>query len=435
MEGLGRQKIVFLILFAFLVTGFFLELSYQTTHINHRGVYQSPILWLLGSVLFCLSALFLGRHSENFNRSSDKHTNLFLFIGLFILAMCCYEGGSALSRIFTKFPVDAAGSDIVPSIQFYVRRLLSGEHVYAPMPFDGYTLQPTYLTFMWFPFIPAEMAGIDYRWMAFFYFCLMVLIWAIYSLLNDCHPIEWLMKVSMCGMMVILTCKHVPDNFKHSIELLPVAIYLLLCLTILHQKSWIVAAGILLCLLSRYSFTFWLPVYLLILWGERGFRFVLRVGLLVLAGVLLFYFIPFIGKDIEIFINGLKYYNENALSKWSPFSWQPEGAKPYHLSRGLGLAVQYYSSHEGELIDRLHLLRKTQLIVSLIAALATYLGYRFVKKKNYDIKLFLLITLKLYIVLFYSFLHVPYTYLFLLPCLLSIPVLFHIRLIRVNSSK
>jgi hypothetical protein len=381
---------------------------------------------LIAALLFVISALYLGKDSSvKPDLLKSKYRYIHLIIGIVITGLWIYDASLDLSRIFHKYPIDSAGSDIVPSIQLYVQRLLAGESVYAPMPFTGYTLQPTYLTMMWLPFIPAEWMNIDYRWMPFIYFILSYLAWLFYAFFRRLNPLEWLMKLSIGGMMILLICKHIPANFMHSVELLPVAFYLFLCLSLLHRNIWIASVGILLCLLSRYSFTFWLPVYLLILWGEYGFKYVFKLGMIVLAGILLLYFIPFVGKDIDIFLNGLKYYSENALGKWSAYGWQPDGAKPYHLSRGFGLAVQFYSSQEGELIDRLNLLRNVQLTISIVLAICIYLGYFTIKKRNYDLKLYLMISLKLYIVVFYSLLHVPYSYLFLLPCLLIIPILFY----------
>ena len=62
----------------------------------------------------------------------------------------------------------------------YVQRLLGGETVYKPLPFEGYQVNPTYLPLMWAPYSFSEILKIDYRWTAYAVFLIPIIIYIIW---------------------------------------------------------------------------------------------------------------------------------------------------------------------------------------------------------------------------------------------------------------
>ncbi|MEM9920966.1 MAG: hypothetical protein AAF990_22895 [Bacteroidota bacterium] len=409
--------------------GLWIELRMQTFAMNDYGVFNSPLVWLAGGLLSCIAAFALlwmkGQSSASPLASSDnKLFHQLLTWGLFGLAASTCA--SLLAPIFAEYPSDPQLSDILPSLELYVRRWLGGELVYKPMEFPGWTVNPTYFPLLWMPYAFSEILQIDYRWTAYGVF-LLALFFYNRRLLQMGLPIwELLIKTLLPFAMLYAFISYQPKVFGFAVELLPVGFYLILTLTTWHRSNWVMAIGILVCLLSRYAFTFWLPVYLLVLWIDRGFRTAFSTGLWVLLGVILLYVLPFLSRDVTILTKGLQYYGKTAEGQWYPQSWQQPNDIPHHLNQGLSFAMYFYSNKNYTVPDRLKSNRKFHLTACGFAALLILLGYFVIRRRGLDIRLYLLIGLKFYLLIFYGFFYVPFSYLYMLPLFISIALFNHI---------
>lgn len=419
------------LLFAGLVILFsFLELAMLTFWRNKPGVYISPLIWMLAGIGTCLAALYFCRRKEapayGEPGEGDRKTLRPLIIFGIFLAGALYNS-FLLDKIFTKIPVDPAISDIVPSLQEYVRRWLAGENVYAPIHYDGWQVVPTYPPFLWMPYSVPEVLNFDYRWMAYFVFLLGLSFYYFRLARKPAPMVETVVKAlfPFVFLYVLFTDKS-SDLFGMSVELMPVGLYLILGLTLFHRSWWIVTMGVLLCLLSRWAFTFWLPVYLLVFWIERGFGEALKVGVSLGLGVALIFVIPFVIPNWQTLYEEMKIYPRTAPGRWHTEYWQPEGAKPYHLKQGLSYAIFFYDFVDGEVEDRLQLNRRAHKIASAFAALLILLGYFLLRKREIDLSFYFLIALKFYLVIFYGFFYVPFLYLYQLPLLLSVPLVMRV---------
>lgn len=411
----------------------------QTFWQNKFGIYKSPVISILAGIAVTLAAFGLAGFKTPtvpLNKSNQILSRLkwspVVKYGLFLLAfvLLAYWVGNFMGNIFERTPVEAKISDIIPSLEMYVQRLLGGEVVYRPLPFEGYSVDPTYFPLLWAPYIFSELLQIDYRWTAYGVFLLAIFLYQMKLLRQDIPVFEILVKMSIPFVWLYLFTQFASGTLGMAVELLPVGFYLLLTLSVFNRRPWLMAIGILLCLLSRYAFTFWLPVYLLIYWIEYGFKNVFQVSFYVLLGVLGLYVIPFLSKDWMILKKGLDYYEKTAVGQWETQPWQEPGAKPHHLVKGLSLAIYFYDYQKYTVPDRLSLNRKTHITVCAITALLLLLGYFYYRKKGLNTKMYLLIGLKLYLVIFYGFFYVPFSYLFQLPLFLSIPLLYNIPFLR-----
>ncbi|MBK7407815.1 MAG: hypothetical protein IPJ40_06875 [Saprospirales bacterium] len=313
---------------------------------------------------------------------------------------------------------------MIPSMQYYVQRFLNGETVYAPMPFSTWTIEPPYLTMTWLPYVIPELLKIDYRWLSLGAFYGIVGIYVGRLLWQQRPLMEVVLKTMLPFVWVWLLIVFDRHIFGHSVELTIVAFYLFLALTLFHSKPWVMALGIVICLLSRYAFTFWLPAYLVMLWIGKGFKPAFATGLYTLLGVLLLYILPFWIKDPGILKRGLDYYETTAIGQWQTQPWQEPGAKPFHLDRGLSFALLFYDFGNGTAKDRLAANRSAQVWVCLLLAIGLAIGFYFWKKRGLDSRLYALGSLKAYLTIFYAFLHVPFSYLFMVPLFLSVAVLY-----------
>jgi len=416
-----------------------LEIIFQIFGRKIFGIYLNPILWILAGFMICFTAFKLIGFRPSFDKVStssniqwwQKILFVFAFVGL------AYWCGNFMNKIFHKIPIDPATSDILPTIQTYIQRLLSGEVVYRPIPYEGYEVGATYLPLLWSPYLFSEWLNIDYRWTAYLIFLIPLFLYQ-YRLLNQSMSWGELgFKMLIPFLWLYLFTQFEAKMLGMSVELLPIGFYLLLTLSIFHRKTWVVALGILLCLMSRYAFTFWLPVYLLTYLIERGFFKTFKVGLIILVGVISIYIVPFLSKDWTIFTNGLKYYERTAVDQWKAQDWQASDEIPYHLQRGLSTAIYFYNfqAETKSSKERLDVNRKAHLFACAFAAFLLLLGYVVYRKRGLNPKIYFLIGLKFYLTFFYGFFYVPFSYLFQLPLFLSVAILYHIPFTKTRQLK
>ena len=417
-------------LIAALLFSIFIELGFQTWWNKQWGDYASPLVLLLAGLSTCffsyrLLAFQKGTALNITTESKGKFhpTNLVLTGSIFLVGV--FMVGKLYASIHAQFPIDPEGhgSDIIPSLYLYVKRFLAGEFAYQPLEFDGWTVLPTYFPMMWLPYCFSEILNIDYRWTAYVVFLipLSIYFWKIAK--SEIHPLELGLKTALPFVMLYILMSYLDTAFGYGVELMPIGLYFLLTLSLMNRSAFLMALPIVFVLLSRYAFTFWLPVYMLILWSEKGFNQVFKVSLWVLAGVLLLYVIPFLSKDPEIFTNGLKYYGKTAETAWS---WQREDGRPIILIGGFSQAIFFYDFVSGDLLDRLRWNRIFHIGICFITAILIFGNYWRNRKKGLNVTIYLLITLKLYLVIFYGFFYVPFKYLYQLPLLLSLPILYHV---------
>ena len=433
-----KQTILYFTAILLFLLGLRYELAFLTWMKNAWGVFQSPVAWLAAGLVSCLAGWYLLRHRNRIVPTTHSTNQQLINIAVIavILAAGIFNAHQHLSSIFAKYPVSDAISDIIPSLELYVQRWLGGETVYAPLVFSSWTVQPTYFPLLWMPYAFSELLQIDYRWTPFILF-IIALILLNYRLLQSRPPFwECALKAALPFLILHSYFTYEDSTFGMAVELTPVAFYIILCLSIFHRSKWVIAAGIVLCLMSRYAFTFWLPVYLLILLMERGFKFVFQTSLLVGLGVLLVYVIPFLSKDPGIFTRGLAYYSKTAQDQWKPQSWQKADEVPAHLGRGVSFAMYFYSYDKYTVPDRLKFNRKVHIALCAGAALFILLGYFLVVRRyNWDRRHYLMVGLKFYLLFFYGFFYAPFAYLFQLPLLLSLPIFYAIPLTIKNLKK
>ena len=424
MNFFKSSPILWLLLFAIL------ELGSQTFWVKDWGPYANPTILLISGIMVCWIAFrMIGFKDQPIPISNQKSFLLqkrLLVFGIFTIGAIYV--GMEYYAIQLRFPVHDEGinSDVIPSLEAYIRRFYLGEFPYRPFNFAGWVVLPTYLPMMWLPYSFSHFLEIDYRWTAYIVFLIPLFIYQIRLVHQDISWTEIVMKAALPFVLLYIYMINDDGSFGSGVELMPIGLYFLLTLVLDKKSPWLIAIPIVFVLLSRYAFTFWLPVFLLAIWIEKGFRQVIKISIWVLAGVLLIYVIPFLSKDWEIFTNGLKYYTTTAEALWHPSPWQAAGEKPTLINNGMSHAIYFYDGVAGTPEERLKVCRFFHVIACGLAALILFLGYWKNRKKNLNLGLYFLIGLKFYLVIFYGFFYVPFQYLYELPGLLTIPILYHI---------
>ncbi len=384
---------------------------------NEFGYYGSPVLLYGVGVVACCTIYHYTRHRAwclplaTAGPQPWKSIVLAAMLGVWLCV-------GKLAEVIHNYPVQIASSDIIPALSIYTKRFLNHELVYTPFTNElGYFSLPTYLPATWFPYLLPEWLRFDYRWMG-----------------------SLLLLLGIGGYLVVLARLRKPGGHTFLLAFLPFAFtyaiirtdapifgftvesmvagyYFLLVAGIL-LRSWpLQVLALLLCLLSRFSLVFWLPLYLLLVFfQDKRQRAVMLVGTLGI-GILLLYVIPFMSQDWGMFMRVQAAYTDVAVNEWRHLN---EQGLPYHLYNGVGFGNFFYRFISGELVDRIRLLKTVHVaLLLLITAGSGWLYWRQrTPRSNYQIHAVL--TLKLYLITFYAFLQVPYSYLAAVGILLSL---------------
>lgn len=399
------------------IVGLLIMFAFQSFYLNDLGPIYSPLIWFVGALLigFSLDKCYFSRSlSKGFvELSSGKIWFLLLYIlGLAVLVFL-------LNQLFLEHPILASQSDIVPSLEYYVTRLLEGEKVYQAMPFDGYEVWPTYFPMMWLPYIMPELLGFDYRWIpiVLFFSIYFLLMWNTVSQKDSLGAI--LFKALLPIIFILLIAGEDYSVFAYAVELTPISYYILLIWALYRKNLIWIGIAVAFCTMARYAYSLWGIILVVVLWKEMGFKSLLTVASAGIMTILLVYILPFFIWDPTILTDGLKYYGLTADGQWQLQYWQSDGDIPYHLNRGLSFSYWWYIWAGDEWEVSLSFAKRIQLIMS-IATVVGLLVYYFKKKKSLPWNDFLLWSLFVYLAVFYAFIYVPFSYLFMLPLLVGL---------------
>ena len=392
-----------------LFGGLLLQVLLSVVRPGLFGNWLSPLLSLAAALLpfwYVSRRRLLAFTPETPASVSWMNPVLWLAMALFLFLYAAIGEGYLL---------DAARSDVIPTIQLFVHRLLSGAMPYDTITEFGYYLAPTYLPMHWLPFVVSEWIGLDARVWSGILFLIMALMFLRPLQHKMASPLRQQVvaytPVIFAGLLLLFQ----RDDMGYSIELLLVGYYLLFCRSMLTLNPWLAAFSLICILLSRFSLVLWLPLAVVVLWQQLGPRFVLKVALPVLAGILLIYVWPFLSERPDSFMNAQKCYTTAAEKEWMGQSWQKPGDNPFQISRGFGFAWWFYKWAPGTLAERIGIVRVAHLAISL-ASVGLLLFWYFRKLRNsMPLPVFLMGSLHLYLWVFTLFIHVPYPYLFFIP--------------------
>ncbi|MEO0471812.1 MAG: hypothetical protein AAF206_19460 [Bacteroidota bacterium] len=319
-----------------------------------------------------------------------------------------------------RYEINVANSDIIPQIQVLLERFLAGENPYQPITDWGYKLISPYLPMYWLPFGIPECFDFDPRWLCFSIFVLgaFALIYQL-SQQSMALPLKILLALAP-GEYLWHYINAYPIVSSHTVELMIAGYYLLLTAALLSQNSWLRTIALICCLLSRFSLLLWMPLYVLIRWDQLTRRGFLKEMGGLLAAVSLLYLIPFFLRDPGFFFEGLAYHDKVALRNWTFEPWFDATGRPGILFKGVGLAGYVYEWFGGEVAQKLALIKKAQLVLSLLVSIGLGILWRIRLKGN---RIFALISLKIGLVVFYNLLAMPVEYYWLVPSILSLGLL------------
>ncbi|WP_324673425.1 hypothetical protein [Hymenobacter sp. GOD-10R] len=384
---------------------FVLEVLFFTFWRKSLGPYWSPVFLYAVELLLCL---LLARRllGVRLQVAPMRKVGYRFLAGAGLLATSPLLTASIIRKALVRAPIGTF-SDIVPALQVYVQRFLQHETVYKSLTMFGYTFLPNYPPMQWLPFVGADLAGIDYRWWSYGGLLLGLLAYEWVLARLDLPWAEWLLKAALPVLLVHFNVIIDKPMYSLTVEGLIVGFYCLLAAGIFSNSVWMKAAGLVFCLLSRYSLALWVPLYGLLLLYENPKRGWLTTGLTIVGVVALF--VPFILHDPTIFFRAQLENLDVAKSAWQQIDTSAPWLGPIHLFNGIGLAPWFYDL-PGTLEERIIRLQLVHFAVCTgIVVLAG--GLFWYHRHHFDPRLAALLSLKAYLATFYAFLIVPYTYL------------------------
>jgi hypothetical protein len=172
--------------------------------------------------------------------------------------------------------------------------------------------------------------------------------------------------------------------------------------------------ALVLCLMSRFALVFWLPLFIFMVWTKQGTRATLTYCAWIFAGCAVLY-VPFLIKDPYIFTNAQAYYDLATERCWTE-------ARPAPVYHGLAFTI-YFFEKAGEKVQLIAELKHILfLITPSVSVLFGVIWWRV--KNKIDAPLFAICTLKISLAIFYAFIQIPFSYLYVTPIIMSSVVLY-----------
>ncbi|MEO0043923.1 MAG: hypothetical protein RL329_3371 [Bacteroidota bacterium] len=407
----------------FVVVASIIEILLLTCGRNFFGIFVSPIVLLLNGLGISIYALWYAKRAETLPTNIEKRGKWQLPVLISMAIMGGITIVNLVKAVLRVVPIDVKASDVIPLLQKMVAHFLEGKPVYKSFNDFGYDIYPTYLPTQWIPFIFAEYWKTDYRMTATIVL-LLALAFFFYKIIQS--NLTFLQKL----LLIIVSCGFVDvflavDGYTIavSVEQMIMGYYIFLAVVLATSKNPILRGiAISLCLLSRFSFLFWLPMYVFSVYMLEGYKPTLKmVSTIAIIGMVLY--VPFLIQEPNTFFNAQITYENAALGEWS------RADTPPHLGNGMGLATHFYHFLNASIPIKIKAVQLTNVILSM--GVSIWLSFFLFKNKHQlNIPIFNVASLKILITLFYALIQVPYVYLFYVPLGITFVLIF----VLFNSS-
>lgn len=406
-----------------IVIAFALETGCVTWFLKVPGT--APFLSILYLVTGVAIALMLLSSSPlHLPRLAPKGRNLRVNIyragvlGLLVLAMhtlCRYW--------FDEIPLDVNYADMLPIIKVMDQRFLAGNwnHIYDNIPTIWNGIQPIYLPSMWQPFVFAVLSGIDMRWItvAGLIFAFGVFIFVFQA---DSKSYRSFFTAALAFLLFWwLFADNTPGVISVSEEGVVIAYYVFLVLALVSGNPWLTGIAASLCMLSRYALAGWIPAYLVYLLLTKKWK---KATIFSLMGILCLLFLFIFPVGWQTFLRLLKLPGNYV--QFAGVVWKDS---PDVFSTSLGFAGLFGVHH-------IALLHRLLIVLSFTVPMLFMIICYWKRRKNGESMANIpLATLKLSLVVFYSFIDVPYLYLFYTSSFVSLISIALLLRRRKNSSR
>jgi hypothetical protein len=386
---------------------------------------KNGVFTFLGvQLLIGILPFFILKHRKAIE-STKPSVNFYSATLLSVLAIWgivhCFDLSSVLCN---KVAIKPSNGDIIPQIQRFNQEFLAGRFPYTPFDDFGYRMSPTYLPAQWMPYLPSMLFKFDPRLISFGVFGCAYFVFLLKIIKQNIPFLKASILLVFPIFFIVRIAEYDPNIIAVTVEILIMSYYLLLSMSLTTQTRSFQILMLVLCLMSRFSLVFWLPLYLFMLWTKEGFSPTLRFSLWVFAGAALLYG-PFLAIDPHIFANSQTYYDTATADAWKN---TPDSD---HLNNGFSF-VLFFHKTGGNIPEKIAAMKKLMLTLTpLVSIVLGIIWWRF--KDKLDSVLFSLCALKISLSVFYALIQFPFTYLYVTPIILSLGIFYRFTVIQKNE--
>jgi len=340
-----------------------------------------------------------------------------LFMGIYLYVF---------RRMLWGYPDPGSISDILPQLETQYTRFIKGVSPYSSLDQFAWHPYPVYMPMHWLPLGIAYLFHFDVRLVGMIALVVVNGFWGSYIWVKQQNILLKIVAIFLPTYMVQAFWQWERVDLAVSMETLIAAYYLLLAVGLLSRNLVITTIAIILCLLSRYTLVFWLPLFIPLLFiNEKKKHSIYIVASMVIA-VLVFYIIPFNLKDPTILSKGIAYHNNCAISEWA--------IEGYTFKSHVYFAPFFAKILPGAAAQQIFLMRAIQAIIMIgLVILGFALYHKWKGRINfYDLCLGILY---LVIFLFYIFGALTYTYYYATAIVLSAVLVAMVLLSKQNSQR
>lgn len=382
----------------------------------------NALIYFICGILIAVGAMFFAGNTvsnDNLNNKGKVYVwpQVLLSSALIIfLGVLYYQFGA---KAYERVPINYEAADMLPLIGRAGNRFLSGMDVYAnPINEPGFWPNSyiPYLPGMWLPFVPASIAHIDIRWttLAASLIGHIIILFFVVRLPFKKAAIAVPISFVLLFVLTKFFTWEDPDNyFILTQEAVPGLIYLLLFIALMLNKDWFIAIMLAICTLSRYSVVLLVPVYVLWLLLDKNYKSLWRFAIIYIGIILCLFVFPFFLKRPAYFLNITAGYQKFEQGFW--FS-HING----HIPKG-NLGLVYFIGYNLPVLSMLKLIMLA--LTGLVSAVWLFAYHRFNSSIAANKNIWLMAGFKMALVLFYNFISMPYQYLFIVPTIVSYPLL------------
>ena len=402
-------SLVILIILQFLFLFYFFNNNITNQTVNAFGYFIVSVLY--GVVLLYK---FYGRDAQPDVRKASVKKKLIFYISLALTFIWLNNVTIDIMKDF-DFPKH---SDIIPAVQLMCKQYLKGGYVYsrgvlAPI----YWYCPAgYLPAKWVPYLPAEYFHFDYRTVTF-------IIWIVAAVGIAVRSVKLSNNMTtLCSFILIFGGYFYisvadPSIIGITIELAAAGYYMMFIWGINQKNAILSGLFASLCLLSRYYLIFWLPLWAFVLFISGNRKELYKTIAATVFFISIFYIIPFLSKDWSSFYEGYK-GSYSLLTSWATTG----GQRPFHLFKGDGFAHLFYLSYYKTNYQTGYVLLQKVLLAAAVGTPVLLGAWYALYRKNIYYRIFLLASIKIFLIVFLIFITVPFKYLFVVDLFVSISI-------------
>lgn len=309
-------------------------------------------------------------------------------------------------KLFAEYNNPGQLSDVITQLNALWERYASGKFPYYPIEEYSWHPYPVYMPLNWLPLALSHWLHCDNRWIGILFMIIANAVWGIYVWRNQVNVVVKLLAISLPMFILVFYIKWAGMDISVSLETLIAAYYMILAIGLLQKNIYIITLGLILCLLSRYTFVFWVPLFAIVYWQNIPRKTNIMMWGAVGLSVLVLYIIPFYLKDPTILKEGILYHNNCAVAEWNGYGEPPVS---YTFVPGVYFASYFKNLLPGDSSQEVFLMRGIQAGLMLLLNI-TGIWYYQRNKQRIDYSFFTLLMLFVFLLFFYMFSPLLYKY-------------------------